>query len=204
MTESTSTSIGCSICLDYFRSIPASTNAEVVTPCGHIFHKNCLNTWLHQQSSSKSCPDCRSPLCEEQVKRVFFHFSSEHGQHHSRHLHHLVKENGILKSSYLVLSDDYDKMCELLKEKEGIINSLVQQRWSGNCARISQQANLVENEIDQILLDIKSMEADVGKIEYQLEQCELDMRREECGQVAVPNALTKQAVVCGCEMDLKT
>lgn len=134
---------------------------------------------------------------------MFFHFSSEHGQHQNRHLHHLVKENDILKSSYLVLSDEYDKMNDLLKGKERIINSLVRRRWSSNCVRISQQVSLVENEIDQILLDIKTMEVDVGKIEHQLEQCELEMRRE-CGQVAVPNALTKQATVGGCEMDLKT
>merc|ERR1712137_660720 len=45
----------CSICLEDF-----GKDKEIrQTPCGHCFHKSCLNGWLTQ---SRTCPLCRTDL----------------------------------------------------------------------------------------------------------------------------------------------
>lgn len=42
----------CSICMENFKE----NNCVIKLDCGHIFHKSCLNTWLHNH---KTCPVCR-------------------------------------------------------------------------------------------------------------------------------------------------
>lgn len=38
---------------------------DVVTECNHHFHTKCIHTWLNR---SQSCPNCRSPLVECQIR----------------------------------------------------------------------------------------------------------------------------------------
>lgn len=45
----------CSICLD-----PLEKNRSV-TPCQHVFHKNCIDKWKKQKNGT-ACPLCRAPL----------------------------------------------------------------------------------------------------------------------------------------------
>ena len=46
----------CSICCDKIINIQDLTNI-IKTSCSHIYHKECLYTWLYNNSS---CPLCRS------------------------------------------------------------------------------------------------------------------------------------------------
>lgn len=52
----------CPICLDSFK-----INDEIViTPCNHLFHKQCLKTWLYNLSEPKhNCPYCRTNFLDE-------------------------------------------------------------------------------------------------------------------------------------------
>lgn len=43
----------CIICLKTFK------DNKITTPCGHFFHKKCLNEWVRRQ---KNCPMCRNDL----------------------------------------------------------------------------------------------------------------------------------------------
>lgn len=47
----------CSICHEELESETTETK------CSHIYHKNCLDTWLENRNS---CPLCRIVLCEEE------------------------------------------------------------------------------------------------------------------------------------------
>ncbi|KAL3068633.1 hypothetical protein niasHS_016039 [Heterodera schachtii] len=44
----------CAICLD---PIPRGTSVKPLPACNHVFHEDCLSTWL--QGGNNSCPICR-------------------------------------------------------------------------------------------------------------------------------------------------
>ena len=46
----------CSICLDTFNNDKKTIRTK---ECGHVFHLDCLNTWVKK---NPSCPCCRSEL----------------------------------------------------------------------------------------------------------------------------------------------
>ena len=59
-------SLKCDICFTYLRK-------PVNPPCGHVMCKSCLQQWMFvQQTSNKTCPVCRRPFKEEDVKEAFF------------------------------------------------------------------------------------------------------------------------------------
>ncbi|XP_026194218.1 E3 ubiquitin-protein ligase SIS3 [Cyclospora cayetanensis] len=47
----------CSICLEEF---VRNDCVRVLQPCGHIFHKSCIDIWLLRNAV---CPNCKSPIC---------------------------------------------------------------------------------------------------------------------------------------------
>ncbi|CAM9303835.1 unnamed protein product, partial [Discosporangium mesarthrocarpum] len=53
----------CSICLSELTSHLAAT------PCGHVFHHECINQWV--QHHSKTCPECKLPT-PNNLLRLFF------------------------------------------------------------------------------------------------------------------------------------
>ena len=50
----------CSICYDPFKS-EQGERAIVKTPCGHVYHKECIGNWLQSQ---RSCPICRTDMVD--------------------------------------------------------------------------------------------------------------------------------------------
>jgi ankyrin repeat protein len=62
--------VECSTCLESFTSkCDIST-----TPCGHVFHTECMRKWLKNE---KSCPQCRKPCTEQQMIKIYFSGSDE-------------------------------------------------------------------------------------------------------------------------------
>ena len=62
--------VECSTCLESFTSkCDIST-----TPCGHVFHTECMRKWLINE---KSCPQCRKPCTEKQMIKIYFSGSDE-------------------------------------------------------------------------------------------------------------------------------
>ena len=58
--------IACSICLESFTLI-----SEIyTTPCGHVFHHECIRKWL--QSGNQSCSQCRWTCKINQITKLHF------------------------------------------------------------------------------------------------------------------------------------
>ena len=61
----------CPTCWD---SIDAESQV-VSTLCGHVFHSNCMETWIAQGKTN--CPQCRK-VCERQnIRPIFLQFSDQ-------------------------------------------------------------------------------------------------------------------------------
>ena len=59
--------IACTTCLESF--IPKSDISS--TPCGHVFHTDCIVRWL-ENSSQNNCSHCRKSCTKNQLIKLFF------------------------------------------------------------------------------------------------------------------------------------
>uniref|UniRef100_A0A2H8TDD8 PAX-interacting protein 1 n=1 Tax=Melanaphis sacchari TaxID=742174 RepID=A0A2H8TDD8_9HEMI len=59
----------CSICNETFIGI--HQGSTFTTQCGHVFHHQCVMTWLER---SQTCPHCRSPVSENKLVKLFLQF----------------------------------------------------------------------------------------------------------------------------------
>ncbi len=58
----------CGICKDAY----TQSSTLCATPCGHIFHQDCISRCM--VSSSSVCPICRKTLSRERLVRLYFDF----------------------------------------------------------------------------------------------------------------------------------
>ena len=58
--------IACSTCMESFT---AKCNVSS-TPCGHVFHTNCIMAWL--QTDQNKCPQCRKWCTIGQIHKIHF------------------------------------------------------------------------------------------------------------------------------------
>ena len=57
----------CPTC--YEPLISDSKNYIVTTPCGHLFHTNCVQSWI--ATGNQTCPQCRSSISKEKLLRIY-------------------------------------------------------------------------------------------------------------------------------------
>ena len=64
----------CIMCLE---SLNSGNSYIVTTPCGHLFHKDCLKKWL--DTGKKTCPKCRTeiPRDSNKLTRIYLSPCSE-------------------------------------------------------------------------------------------------------------------------------
>ena len=57
----------CPTCFELL--ISDSKNYIVTSPCGHLFHNDCVQAWLDR--GNQSCPQCRTKLTREKLIRLY-------------------------------------------------------------------------------------------------------------------------------------
>ena len=60
----------CDICRESLYSLPVKS-----TPCGHLFHSECLNQW---SSHKQTCPLCRTTFETTDLRQVFISKPDDH------------------------------------------------------------------------------------------------------------------------------
>ena len=58
--------VACSICLEPF-TLPFDI---YTTPCGHVFHYECIRKWL--QSGNNHCSQCRQDCTIDEIVKLYF------------------------------------------------------------------------------------------------------------------------------------
>ena len=58
----------CTICMSNYDEDKQYTDMYVITPCGHIFHDECIKSWL--ENYSYKCPVCRSSCGPPYAKMI--------------------------------------------------------------------------------------------------------------------------------------
>lgn len=190
-------SIRCSICFDDFKNDAQANQSIVATPCGHIYHQECLTKWSEQSHrSSNNCPDCRFPFRIEQTKRVYFNFSSEGNNAIEMELNELAKqinardvelnrlqmEKKSIKKSFSALDEKCveleNKLAEQRKDRVNLLERAVVET-----ATVKRQIDYVDGKLDRILNDCNQMEIEMKIIEGRLEACDLNEFSTKLGEI---------------------
>ena len=54
----------CAICMDDF-SEEATVAIRKILKCGHLFHSNCIETWIKRHLEKPTCPLCNQSLKDQ-------------------------------------------------------------------------------------------------------------------------------------------
>ena len=57
----------CQACLGSLNSTPE--NSTMTTRCGHLFHINCIDSWLND--GNQTCPRCRSMISRNELIQLY-------------------------------------------------------------------------------------------------------------------------------------
>ena len=97
----------CSSCLELFTS-----SCDIsTTPCGHVFHTECISKWLEDRQ--ENCTQCRKSCKKGQIIKLFF----SEGDPENNLITELMEENrklqteaNLAKSESLQLQKEVNKM----------------------------------------------------------------------------------------------
>ncbi|CAI6364145.1 unnamed protein product [Macrosiphum euphorbiae] len=119
----------CSICDDYITGI--HPESVCTTPCGHVFHHECLMTWIQR---SKTCPQCRSKVTERKIIKLYIQNNSnlsikEDISSLTHQVQSLTYENTLKKEeikNLLTISKKYKEKLASLKQQVKDLRVLTQ------------------------------------------------------------------------------
>ena len=141
----------CSTCLGSFTIISDISS----TPCGHVFHTDCIKKWL--QNGQNSCMQCRKKFEERQIIKLYFSASESE----SSLVMDLEEANGRslkFQKENSELQEEIQRLTKLLTDQNG--RSLNFQNENSELRQANQS-------LTKHLLDMKS---NSDKIEKSLKQ----------------------------------
>ncbi|KAI9282656.1 hypothetical protein BY458DRAFT_496894 [Sporodiniella umbellata] len=119
-------SIVCTICIGDVRSETSS-----LIPCGHLFHKHCIDTWIDADPNllqKFSCPICKSRIPREEViSPVYFSSNSDISESSNKDLEEICK----LKNEVASLMDKRNRL--ELKATHAAISEEIWKKKSEEC-----------------------------------------------------------------------
>lgn len=109
----------CSVCYDDI------TDNCIKTPCGHLFHNQCLTTWLLEKTS---CPICRFQIGERSIDEDFEEeeqdtylvdvaYTSDRG-----HIADPNLEEIVIQETMTIIEDDNDEFVDCWFKKDDLLN----------------------------------------------------------------------------------
>ncbi|XP_064455677.1 uncharacterized protein LOC135366744 [Ornithodoros turicata] len=165
----------CVICMELLVG-----RENVVTTCGHVFHRQCLREWFTSQEGSQ-CPQCRN-VTDTHLKRVYITWQDSQS---SRRLstneapeQALSQQPGVAESPNLTLTE---RMMSLFCEVSAVA------RTTAYHLRHSLQEHRVINSAVEIACDIQNLaRSSANSVRQDIQQAEVRLRR----------ALAEMGVVC--------
>lgn len=134
--------IACSICLESFTLI-----SEIyTTPCGHVFHHECIRKWL--QSGNQSCSQCRWTCKINQITKL--HFSENESA---------LEKNNVctqLETENLKLDQEVNALkaqkIQANQKCNQLVNALKAQKLKANqkCTQLEFENTKLQQEVDEL------------------------------------------------------
>ena len=102
--------IECSTCFESFTS-----ESEVLsTPCGHIFHSDCINDWLDK--GDLNCPQCTSSITDfALLRRIYLPFQKSTRLDKRKNLVENIVEHGSLSNPIVTYNFSDPTVSEIIR-----------------------------------------------------------------------------------------
>ncbi|XP_076762254.1 uncharacterized protein LOC143430138 [Xylocopa sonorina] len=166
----------CAICVD------SSISNILSTRCGHVYHSDCLQQWLE---SSKTCPECRQSVKNNQLRKIYFNFANSEDS-----------------SS---LEKKVDNIDRLLKSKENVIrtyetiNKILQkdkQKQETNIRKLEEQLTV------QHWIEFKQNQR-LRYLEERLKDCGVKLTKLRKDMYFIQDLAVRAVlyVICNCSTD---
>ena len=145
----------CSSCLELFTS-----SCDIsTTPCGHVFHTECISKWLEDRQ--ENCAQCRKSCKKDQIIKLFF---SEANPENNL-IAELMEENQKLKTEANEAKSDSLKF-----QKE--VNETKSQLLDANqrCLQIEEQKLKLSKHLEDVKKNVSEVERNFQKEREELNE----------------------------------
>jgi hypothetical protein len=144
--------VACSICLEPF----TLTSDIYTTPCGHVFHYECIRKWL--QSGNNHCSQCRQDCTIDEIVKLYFS-ENESALENNNLCTQLESENQKLQQEVDALKA---REVALEEENKNLLIAFCQSR--SNCAGMNRVLKVQRSEIYSKNQKISELEAKCNQI----------------------------------------
>uniref|UniRef100_A0A6E8VPX5 RING-type domain-containing protein n=1 Tax=Anopheles coluzzii TaxID=1518534 RepID=A0A6E8VPX5_ANOCL len=134
--------LSCSVCSELY--VP--TVHVVITPCGHMFHNDCILPWLER---SRTCPDCRTECNASGLTKVHFNVTA-----------HLERNNAMLMEK---LDNITLKLGEALTKIE---------QTTDTC---KEKQDMLSDTLQTVLDEMRTQNTGIRDLEHKMDECTMGL-----------------------------